>query len=446
MWQVKARVGTTLKHFLWTPGQDALQPSDTPDAAAPGLPKGALGQANGLLMTKDGDGPSYDLKVQRGDAHLIVENLHITANLFAHLPNLGAVAVVTGDPGTSTSRRIILLPLGALMEALDAGQTRLDSQHLDHTRLLGATNGIDLDQATLSIVPVADSPEFVCMWNVSQGRATTGHFKLVWLNNHQPGIKLAHLNMTVSTTHTFEGLWLSRFEASRRTDGCLQVTFSGVARRRQDFCPSIRRLTAQSPEASLWESMSEQPFEACLMDKVKLRDNSGVKAFALDPEGGGALLTYEDIFRKRHLVYVGLKEPLTITPMKGPNKANALWIEAAQDNAKLAAAPTPPPQSTEGAAAPAGALLHAPTQRQPFKEGQPITIPHGGIDVELGKHPRDSDLWAQVYVMGDGRGANLQWWISQQEGDADKVSYTLHACAAREVTVRLVVFEGQEDD
>ncbi len=92
------------------------------------------------------------------------------------------------------------------------------------------------------------------------------------------------------------------------------------------------------------------------------------------------------------------------------------------------AAPTPSPPP---AAAPA-----APASAKRVSTGGPLpVVPGVGLDLPLGMVASDCHLAVTVTVVGDGKQADLQWWLSQGQGPGH-VLVQLHVRAKSQVNVR----------
>lgn len=104
---------------------------------------------------------------------------------------------------------------------------------------------------------------------------------------------------------------------------------------------------------------------------------------------------------------------------------------------RVTPAPTPPPAAAPASApAPVDPAPAAPASApKSISQGQLPVVPGVGLDLPLAVLPAGAHLSVSVTVVGDGRGANLRWWISQAEGSGDVV-YQLHMRAEVQVNAR----------
>ncbi len=425
VWHVHAAIGQEIQHFT----MDERQPSVTPEAGArvtPFAPPSAseLGHASGLSFALSGDGPSFDLRVRdiKTGAALTVTATHLTSKIFGHLPNLDAAVVVSGDAGTALSRRMMIVNLGPLRAALAAGRTTMTDGELDYATIQGMVNGIDLDIPSVRVWPMADTREVIVTWNVPRSNPPEACLKAFDFYGYTAGNRLSGSPQSPSKQIKLSDFWLHRCEAARDKAGLLRLAVVGVGRRRRDFCLAVHSMAINLSSTAVYRALSEIPFTQRLVEEVKLRDNDGLKAIAALPQGLGLLLAVEDPLRRKAVVRVDFDEnsaAATAAPVEMPFPRE-LWID---DVAPPAAEPTPEDLDGEG-----------------LDEGR-VAVRPGGTRVSLGAHAADSEVWAQVYILGDGEGAGLRWWLSQS-GDKGEVDFTLHLDADREVQVRYLLFEG----
>lgn len=427
-WRVELTVGGERRAMALE--QDGVALMETPGGASgddAATPSGALGVAQEMAFYQDGAGPSYDLRVQGERCAVMVTGLHVTATTFSHLPNMDAVAVVTGDAGVDISRRITLLALAPLREALSAGEQTLSADEIDLYNIQGAVNGIDLSAPGLKIWPLGEGPELGVAWNVPRANPSQACLRIVHVHDYQPAAPLARLGTWISAEIVFEEFWLIDLLADDDDAGLMQLTALGVGRDRRDFVLTLHTLRAADLETTLHATCREHRFKAQTLTRLKLRDNTGIKAHALLPDSRGLLVAIETPTRKRQLHRIdGLAGAAKHRPVEGPAKCRALRV------------------LTDSPPAPSGIDDPAEDERDAADaspEGEVMVNPGGDTQVSLGAHPADAEVWAQVYIIGEGRGAALQWWIAQQEGTGD-VPYTLHFDAARPVKARYIVFDS----
>ena len=81
----------------------------------------------GLEFSLVGDGPSFDLGVADpvGGASLVVTDADITMATFCYVASLDCALLVEGDPGTTISRSVILLPMAKVRQGLAGGKDEI---------------------------------------------------------------------------------------------------------------------------------------------------------------------------------------------------------------------------------------------------------------------------------------------------------------------------------
>ncbi len=385
----------------------------------------ALGRAGALGLSLAGDGPSFDLRVTDvvDGARLTVEGTDLTMPCSCHAPDLDAVVLVEGDPGTTISRNLLLLPLEQLRGALAAGKGPLALGRLDCCRIRGATNGIDLESGPLGVCGLAGTPGLVAFTNTPRATPPLGRLHLVDLPGYEAGGRAEGLVPLVSPVLERNNLWIVDVVGGRGDDGVLRVVAVGVARRQRDFVLGVHVLIAPPEADSLRQASTEQRFGEHPLPDIELRHTGSLLAVAALPNRCGCLLVTEDPYRRRHLLRLDVGD--------GTPEVREIEVDGVPDALLVSADPPPEPEPEEVAEEEAPAAEAS--------EGL-VAVGPGGCRLPLGAFPADAGPRVDVYVVGEGAGAGLGWWVSQRPGDG-VVDYALHLEAARDLQVRVVVEE-----
>jgi len=373
--------------------------------------------AGGLQLSLVGEGPSYDLGVQAqgGGTRLLVTDVDLTMATCCHVELLDSVVMVEGDTGTSVSRSILLLSLAGMRAALAAGNSEISLSELDYERVRGASNQIQLDMARWSFQSPAGTREVFGYANVPRVQPPVAALCLVDHRGIEPGGVHTGVAALVKGGVELSGLWMSGMVCGRLADGRLRAMALGVVRKRRDFQVGLRVLTAADEDETLSVALRDSGFVTWDVSDIELRDASAIKAVTALPETCGCLLLVEDPYRKMHLWRLDVADDrvtareIEIDPM--PSRIRVTVGDAQGED-----------EAAETDDAVDGLL----------------TVTSAGQQVELGLFAADATPQVAVYVVGDGGGAGLHWWLSQDEGDG-QVMYRLHLRAERQVQVRSAI-------
>jgi hypothetical protein len=393
---------------------DALR-EITPPATFRKAGPAELGEADGLVFSRSGDGPSFDLQVTGpGGERLIVTDTHLTRTNFCHLPSLDAVMMVDGDPGTSTSRAFPVIGLADIRERLAQGGGTCDIRELNHFRLQAAVNLIDPESPNLTFRPVEGSPEIVIYWNTPMANPPVAGICVVEWYRYKVGDALRPATRRVSKPIDLENFWVHEVLAGRRPNGDLLLSAIGIGRKRRDFLLELRVLAAEAGTESLREVMRGSP-AIHRPTQVSLRHNASILALA--PVSDGMIGVFETPTRSTRLLHIPFdQKKFDVRELDKPCP-----IQAIVSFAQAPPAPTLEVEPDEEEAAPG--LHHVGPE---------------GAALDAGVFPADGEITARVYIVGDGAGADLRHWLSQTPGAGD-VAYTLHVTAARAVQIRFAV-------
>ena len=420
-WWVHARVdGEVVRLALDEAAAELGPPAGPGSEALLGEVEGDdLGTADELVLSVAGDGPSYDLRVRdrAGGAELRVTGMDLTMRSFCHLPDLDAVVLIEGDRATDVSRNLLLVPLAPLREALVAGKGEVEASRLDYGRVRAAPNRIDLEEGTLHMRPLPSTTEMVAFRNVPRANPTQSELHVVDFPYYTAGEPAEGVTSQVSRPLELSGLWTYEVMGGRAADGRLCAFAVGVGRRRQAFYLAVHTLWADRAGSSLRLATTTEAFEEHLLDGVELRHNASVLALAPLPEARGFLAALEDPMRREHLYRVDVDpEGVRATEIEVDSVPSALRITAEDPGAEAE---------------------EVSTSELPAEGGDSgvVTVSPEGLGLAIGRFDAQATPEVRAYVLGDGAGAVLTWWLSHDEGDG-AVDYVLHLRAAREVRVR----------
>lgn len=373
-----------------------------------------LGCAGDLTFETIGDDCHFDLRVRRGDQSLSISNVFLTRRIFAFLPEFDAVVIFNGASDSRVSRRIVLITLTQLREALDTHQTHLDLDVMDSGRIIAASHGLDLSVDNLRIVPVIGSPEFILARNRPMASPAVAELQLVHFPFYRAATPIAHCNVTLSQTLEVNHIWMNELVAGPTDDG-LGVTVIGVVRKRNDFSMGLATLAQTVMDSPLTTVARTLTFDLVPLP-IELRNTGSVESVLVYPDGQGCLVAVEDPQRKRQLFRIRLPkgdtQPIELSPL--PRLAS---IEPRT---------APRPRREHPAAAPS-----EPTGAH--------VVAQDGIAIALGLHPLNAPPWPKVYVVGDGVGANLRIWLSRGEESDGHALFTLHARSDKRVEIEVLV-------
>jgi len=382
--------------------------------AGPGLPFDALGddeigRADDLVFSLAGDGPSFDLAVRDGDSTVTLTGADLTQRAFCHAPALDLVVVVEGDPGTTISRNLLLVPLAPVRDALASGKAERPLSLLDPGRIRGAQNGLDLESTEVSIRALAGHGELLVFANRPRAQPSVADLQVFALPGFVVGAGLAGTPVSAGPRVELSGFWLCDIVGGRLPDGRVRAVALGVARKRRDFVLEVRTLTTDEPEGSLLLASREGGPTAHVQADVELRDSSGVKALAALPDAAGALLLAEDPLRRRHLLRVDVDDTGVVV--------RELELDPMPWDLRVTAEDVTP-------AATAGDDGEEP-------DDDLVRVDAAGRRVPLGA--LGADAWPEVSVVAVDApdDAGLRWWVGEEGGE-----YALHLSADRPVQVR----------
>ncbi len=134
-------------------------------------------------------------------------------------------------------------------------------------------------------------------------------------------------------------------------------------------------------------------------------------------------------------------EPAAPGKSQGSAEPVAAPTAAAPEPPAPASAPAPVPAASTPAAPAAAATASAAPAARLVSTGGPLpVIPGVGLDLPLAMLAAQAAIQVTLSVIGDGRTADLSWWLSQGGGSGD-VLYQLHVRATAAVSVRWTACE-----
>ncbi|MDX9719306.1 MAG: hypothetical protein RBU37_01065 [Myxococcota bacterium] len=453
-WMIHTRLRSQARTFVLA-GKSLQQ---VESAAHPDLlprQESLLGRAGDLVFYQTGSSPSFDLEIVRGEQSLRLINVQMTRKLFAWLPALDAIAILSGDLGTSVSRRVRLFALAPIREALDAGHTQFDADDLDSTSIIGVQLGVELDQDGLLLVPVSNSPELLLAWNVPRADPAEANVVAVRFP-YAEGVRLSMARPESSSVFKIERFWMISAHAGLREDGTRRLSMIGVIRRGTNFHLAVRVL--DSAATNLATALREgTPQEQSFLD-VHLRNAGALERALAFPDHAGYVFTIETPMRKRQLMRLELSgdkfevqqlevEPVPVLlaiepePMEALSPQRSELVAPAASAMVVASNPVPPvsPGPAQLGVPTSGSVAVPENTSMAVRERTMVLLEAPGCSVSLGHHPADAAIWPKVYVIGDGSWADLRWWVSQSSGDGALVAYTLHLQCSRSLLIRVVL-------
>jgi hypothetical protein len=379
-----------------------------------------LGAAGDLRFSMHGEGPSYDLAVEdtASGGRLVVTGADLTMQAFCHQAELDAIVVVDGDRGTRISRNLLLVPLGQFRDALAKGSAKIDVVNLDFARVRGAPNGIELEAGPLTLRGLDGCPDPLAYLNTPRAQPPLAVLTIMDFMGYDGETPATGIAVAVDGAVELPDFWLSEVVGGRLADGRMQLLAVGVVRRRREFLLALRTLTTPDAGTSLRQAQADLGLEPHMLEEVELRDSSGVRALTPLPDGRGFLALTEDPLRRWHLFRVDV----------GPSGATAseIAMDPVPADIRVTAEELLPRSAGDDGAG---------QDPEASAEGL-VTVPADGCRIPLGAFPATGGPNVRVYLVGDGAGADLVWWVSQDSGDGD-VQYAVHLRASREVRVRV---------
>lgn len=415
---VRTKLRGEIKHFDLDREAFALRERTSTFPIPDGLDStNYLGDAAELSFALSGEGPSFDLAVSGPDGRATVTGVDVTQRTFCYHPEMDAIWVVDGDRGTSVSRGIVMVPLEQVREAVRVGGS-IPFETLDSRRVVGAPAGIDLDMPGFGIFPVRNESSVGIYWNTPKANPAQGWFVAISYPFWSAG---EAVNTTVAQTTrstSLNGLWIISMTGARLDEGDLMVSALGVGRKRRDFYVELHRLVGEGQSMTLQRALVEGSFTSHQTDR-RIRHNASLDPAVALSTGTDFLAVLETSDRSKKTVHIA------ITP--GDFALNDVACDG--NPTKLWAIETPKDQG-------AGETSEADTGDDDLVEVGP-----SGTQVSIGEYDAAGYVWAQVYVVGDGADARLEWWISHEEAEGE-VEFMLNLRAHHNVRVRYVVVEA----